>query len=244
MQETDMSCVKRKWIYIPQAINRVRGMIPEIVSEYLEQYAYDEHIKLYTRYVLKKMGVKANRDYYDDCISNTHYGYIYSICMCAQHGYTGTHVSNYIKRMIRVKEYCRDRYEGAQNKRYGMRASSNRYTGLKKYGIGAAFRPDVAGWFNADPGSSRSSCALSVAISEFDCQGLEIDMPIIGWRADLKWTGSKWQPNEVEGSDEYDYRINSYRVLLTRGRDGFILFIPPEMDDIASVFNRAGVREL
>lgn len=81
-------------------------MMPEIVSEYLEQYAYDEHIKLYTRYVLKKMGVKANRDYYDDCISNTHYGYIYSICMCAQHGYTGTHVSNYIKRMIRVTIIC------------------------------------------------------------------------------------------------------------------------------------------
>lgn len=150
----------------------------------------------------------------------------------------------YTRDLNTAKEYCRDRYEGAQNKRYGMMASSNRYTGLKKYGIGAAFRPDVAGWFNADPGSSRSSCALSVAISEFDCQGLEIDMPIIGWGADLKWTGSKWQPNEVEGSDEYDYRINSYRVLLTRGRDGFILFIPPEMDDIASVFNRAGVREL
>ena len=43
---------------------------------------------------------------------------------------------------------------------------------VKKYGIGPAFRPDVAGWFNADPGNSRSSCALSVAISEFDCQGL------------------------------------------------------------------------
>ena len=141
-----------------------------------------------------------------------------------------------------AKQYCRQRYEGAENKRYGMMASSNRYTGLKKYGIAAAFRPDVAGWFNAEPDSPRSSCALSVAISEFDCQGLEIDMPIIGWGQDLKWSGTQWKPNEAEGSDEYDYRINSYRVLLTRGRDGFIVFIPPELNEVADVFERAGVR--
>ena len=69
-------------------------------------------------------------------------------------------------------------------------------------------------------------------------------MPIIGWGQDLKWNGNKWQPNEAEGSDEYDYRINSYRVLLTRGRDGFIVFVPPEMDTEASVLKRAGVKEL
>ena len=150
----------------------------------------------------------------------------------------------YTRDLSVAKEYCRDRYEGAQNKRYGMMASSNRYTGLRKYGIAATFRPDVAGWFNADPSSSRSSCALTVAISEFDCQGLEIDMPIIGWGQDLKWTGSRWQPNETEGSDEYDYRINSYRVLLTRGRDGFIIFVPPEMDAEAAVLKQAGIKEL
>ena len=115
---------------------------------------------------------------------------------------------------------------------------------VKKYGIGPAFRPDVAGWFNADPGNSRSSCALSVAISEFDCQGLEIDMPIIGWGQDLQWSSKGWKPNADEGTDDYDYRINSYRVLLTRGRDGFIIFVPPGLDNVADVFKKAGIKEL
>lgn len=158
--------------------------------------------------------------------------------------YSAGYSMYYTRNLDMAKEYCRDRYEGAKNKRYGMMASSNKNTGLRKYGIAAMFKPDVAGWFNADPSSSKSSCALTVAISEFDCQGLEIDMPIIGWGQDLKWRDSKWKPNEVEGSDEYDYRINSYRVLLTRGRDGFIIFVPPEMDTEASVLERAGIKEL
>lgn len=115
---------------------------------------------------------------------------------------------------------------------------------LRRYGCGAMFRPDVANWFNADPDSPKSSCALTVAISEFDCQGLEIDMPIIGWGKDLEWDGTQWKPNATEGTDDYDYRINSYRVLLTRGRDGFIVFVPPGLDSIANVFSAAGIKEL
>ena len=152
--------------------------------------------------------------------------------------------SMYFTRNLDVaKEYCRDRYEGCENKRYGMMTSSKAYD-LKRYGIGPAFRPDVAGWFNADVDSSRSGCALRVAISEFDCQGLEIDMPIIGWGQDLNWNGSNWKPNAAEGTDDYDYRINSYRVLLTRGRDGFIVFIPDGLDSVANAFESAGVKEL
>ena len=86
---------------------------------------------------------------------------------------------------------------------------------------------------------------MTAAISEFKCQGLEIDMPIIGWGRDLQWSGNRWKPNGVrEGTDDYDYRINSYRVLLTRGRDGFIIFVPPGLDNAANVFKKAGIREL
>lgn len=142
-----------------------------------------------------------------------------------------------------AKDYCRERYNGYFNKRYGMMTSSKAYD-LKKYKIGPAFRPDVAGWFNAEPGNSRSSCALSVAISEFDCQGLEIDMPIIGWGQDLQWSSKGWKPNADEGTDDYSYRINSYRVLLTRGRDGFIIFVPSGLDNVADIFKKAGIKEL
>ena len=93
-------------IYIPRSIDRIFSAMPEIVSEYKAQYIYDERLVSYTKYVLKRMGVSASRDYYDDCISNSFQGYIYSICMCAMYGYSGTHVSNYIKKMIRVTVIC------------------------------------------------------------------------------------------------------------------------------------------
>ena len=41
--------------------------------------------------------------------------------------------------------------------------------------------------------------------------------------------------NEDENSDVNTYRRNSYRVLLTRGRDGFIVSVPP-VDQLDSVY--------
>lgn len=71
------------------------------------------------------------------------------------------------------------------------------------------------------------------------------EMPIIGWGDDIKWGGTEWIPSGST-QDDKDYRINSYRVLLTRGRDGLIVFIPPvvDMDIIEKVFKDAGVRKL
>ena len=59
-----------------------------------------------------------------------------------------------------------------------------------------------------------------------------------------RW-GTEWIPSGST-QDDKEYRINSYRVLLTRGRDGFIVFIPPvaDMDIIEKVFKDAGVRKL
>ena len=70
-------------------------------------------------------------------------------------------------------------------------------------------------------------------------------MPIIGWGDDMKWSGSSWMPSGA-AKDDRDYRVNSYRVLLTRGRDGFIVFIPPtaDMAPIEEVFQKVGVRKL
>ena len=52
--------------------------------------------------------------------------------------------------------------------------------------------------------------------------------------------------NESADSDANTYRINSYRVLLTRGRDGFIAFIPDEtrFNDTYNALLRAGVMKL
>ena len=63
------------------------------------------------------------------------------------------------------------------------------------------------------------------------------------------WNGNEWEKfkkNEDENSDANTYRRNSYRVLLTRGRDGFIIFVPPEskLDSVYDLLLSVGINEL
>ena len=162
----------------------------------------------------------------------------------------------YTRSLERAKNYCRGKYEQQPKKRYGMIVSS-KASGLAKLGMpqpiwrnkvklypdGTGRRWQVAPWFNQPINSSDSCCALRVAVTEFDCQGLEIDMPIIGWGEDVKWSNGQWQFSGRD-SEKVTYRNNSYRVLLTRGREGFIVYIPQGRDDIAEIFDKVGIKEL
>lgn len=157
--------------------------------------------------------------------------------------------SMYVTRDLNAaKNYCINRYSGNENKRYGLMASSKAYN-LDSYRMKPQFQPDVAAWFNRAPSEAGSCCQLSITVSEFDCQGLEVDMPIVGWGTDMIWDGSGWakfKNNESADSDANTYRINSYRVLLTRGRDGFIAFVPDEtrFEATYNALLRTGIKEL
>lgn len=147
-----------------------------------------------------------------------------------------------------AKEYCRTRYEGSMDKRYGMLQSSKAWN-LKRFGVYSKFRPDCGAWYNTPVGSGNSCCDLKLAISEFDCQGLELDMPIVCWGTDMIWNGRDWDrfnKSEAADSDANTYRKNSYRVLLTRGRDGFIIFVPEnaELDSVYQLFVDMGIEEI
>jgi DUF2075 family protein len=88
-----------------------------------------------------------------------------------------------------------------------------------------------------------------VAATEFQCQGLELDMPIIGWGDDLTWTGTEWRERpKVRRRVHNPLQItkNAYRVLLTRGRDGFVVTLPqvPEMDGTFDTLIAAGCDNL
>lgn len=160
----------------------------------------------------------------------------------------------YVTRDLRHgKRFLYERYDGEETKRYGMIASSKgRY--LQQYGMdnsyfGALSQFKVGKWFNADVTMGDSCCALEKVATEFQCQGLEIDMPIVGWDSDMMWNGVCWErykKNEAEDSDANVYRKNSYRVLLTRGRDGFVVFVPPvkDMDGVYEVLLKAGMEKL
>jgi len=86
-------------------------------------------------------------------------------------------------------------------------------------------------------------------VTEFSCQGLEVDLPILCWGPDMTWNGRAWnlyRPMQSADSNDNRYRVNSYRVLLTRGRDGLIVFVPPEskLSPIYDLLRKVGLEEL
>lgn len=87
---------------------------------------------------------------------------------------------------------------------------------------------DYAKWYSGNansPSDEEICCNFNKVVTEFGCQGLEMDMAILGWDTDMTWYNNQWHP-WGRTDTEKEYRKNSYRVLLTRGRDGIILYLP------------------
>jgi len=139
--------------------------------------------------------------------------------------------------LLKAKMYAINRYENAENKRYGLLASSrdkslsptipNDYMATRNVRKGA--------WFNESYTHPRSCCQLNTCLTEFGVQGLELDFCIIGWGTDFILNNGVWtnhfmkkHARNVPVQDPLALRRNAYRVLLTRARDGFIIYIPPD----------------
>jgi Uncharacterized conserved protein (DUF2075) len=143
--------------------------------------------------------------------------------------------------------YVRKRYEGYADARYGLLVSSQARASAPGFRDDFYLKPGP--WFSDGPESPRSCCALEVAATEFQCQGLELDMPIIGWGDDLTWAATEWRERpKVRRRVHNPLQItkNAYRVLLTRGRDGFAVAVPqaPEMDRTFETLIAAGCDNL
>jgi hypothetical protein len=152
-----------------------------------------------------------------------------------------------------AKQYVTQRFEGESGKRYGIIASSKDRI-LPKYGINNGFHETKqvknAKWYNNNLGEPGSCCNMEEVVTEFGCQGLELDMAIVAWGNDYLWNGSGWQMRKmrtrIPQQDPHQLRMNSYRVLLTRSREGLVIFIPPlpEFDQTEHAFLAAGARIL
>jgi len=150
-----------------------------------------------------------------------------------------------------AREYVRCRYEGDHTAQFGLLASS-RARNLVRHGLpeGYSFNRGLrpAEWFDDPPTSPRSCCQLSDPVTEFQCQGLELELPIVCWGNDFIWRGSSWEsaPHRSAAVDPHRLRTNSYRVLLTRGRDGMVVFVPPDtgMDATYEILLAGGVASL
>jgi len=92
-------------------------------------------------------------------------------------------------------------------------------------------------WYLAPRSDIRSSFACEVFASEFSIQGLELDWIGLCWSGDYIWSGTGWEARQlrhgditkwgiVRDSQKQIYRQNSYRVLMTRARQGLVIYVP------------------
>lgn len=130
-----------------------------------------------------------------------------------------------------VRQWLRDRARGSE--RFGLVASSGANR-LRPEGIFMKSQIDAPVWFLNDRNDVRSSYYLEEVASEFDIQGLELDWTGVCWDADYRYEvgawkhygfrGTKWQrSNAVE---KQLFLKNAYRVILTRARQGMVIFVP------------------
>ncbi len=133
-----------------------------------------------------------------------------------------------------AKEYLHSRYEGMEAARYGILASAKDKS-LPEFGILNGYmdtkKIKYRDWYNNQKGEENSCANLETPMTEFGCQGLELDMAVVAWGDDFLWDGAKWEMRKMRTrfpqTDPHTLRKNSYRVLLTRSRDGLLIFVPP-----------------
>lgn len=119
------------------------------------------------------------------------------------------------------------------SERYGIVASSGAMR-LKPFGINVKASIDPKNWFLNGREDIRSSYFLEDVATEFDIQGLEVDWACVAWDADLRHNGNDWSHKSFRGTAWQDvndkdarlYLKNAYRVLLTRARQGMVIFVP------------------
>ena len=110
---------------------------------------------------------------------------------------------------------------------------------LRPEGLHVKVKISPENWFLNGSNDVRSCQYLEEVATEFDVQGLELDWACVAWDANLRYTddgsensgwtqhafkGTKWQ--NINDERKRIYLKNSYRVLLTRARQGMVIFVP------------------
>ncbi len=138
----------------------------------------------------------------------------------------------------KAKHWLKQQARGSE--RYGIVVSSQAER-LKPHAIDVKSPMDPIHWFLDQKEDVRSSYYLEDVATEFHIQGLELDWACITWDADFRFSkqgwghwsfcGSKW--NRIKKAERQLYQKNAYRVLLTRARQGMVIFVPSgDQEDI------------
>ncbi len=144
----------------------------------------------------------------------------------------GTAYPLYLTRdLAAARAWLRSQARGTE--RFGLVASSGAQR-LRPEGIHIKANLEPVTWFLNDRTDVRSSYYLEDVASEFAVQGLELEWVGACWDGDFHHKDSAWVYQSFEGTkwrsivDESRrlYLKNAYRVILTRARQGMILFVP------------------
>jgi hypothetical protein len=147
-----------------------------------------------------------------------------------------------------AKRYLWMRYDDEPDARFGMMMSS-RDRCLAGHGVPQIPRfAKIGEWYAEDDVNPNSCRRLREAITQFEAQGLELDAALVCWGNDFVWKadsrsvevdgatatthwddslGKKWR-KKAKVRNPLALRRNTYRVLLTRGRQGGVIFVPPD----------------
>lgn len=162
--------------------------------------------------------------------------------------------------LSKAKRWLKSMQKGTE--RVGIISSSGARR-LKANGIDVKNEINPVNWFLKGKQDVRSSNFLENIATEFDIQGLEIDYTCLAWGANFylkksvwnykRFSGTKWQA--IKKKVDQNYLLNTYRVLLTRARQGMVIYIPlgdndditrkPELyDETYEFFKDIGFKEL
>ena len=157
-----------------------------------------------------------------------------------------------------AKSYLRDRYADDPSARFGLIASS-KDRDLESFGVPNSFqstkRVKFGPWYGEDEDDAEgNSCRLLAScVTEFGAQGLELDGALVAWGTDFARDQGRWSIANARGylakakvRNRHQLRLNAYRVLLTRARDGTVVYVPqlPQLDDTYRHLVQSGFRVL
>ncbi|PIE80546.1 MAG: hypothetical protein CSA11_07310 [Chloroflexi bacterium] len=135
------------------------------------------------------------------------------------------------RNLEKAKIWLRNNAKGSE--RIGLISSSGARR-LRPLGIDVKNDISAPNWFLNDDQDIRSSYFLEEVATEFDIQGLEIDWACVAWGGNFymdnmgwkyqNFKGTKWQ--SINKVIDKEYLKNTYRVLLTRARQGMVIFVP------------------
>lgn len=143
--------------------------------------------------------------------------------------------------------------KGKEGLKYGIIVSSKSDTRYIKTVINKNKFTSYIDARNAGKWFLEDCTKLEIGASEFACQGLEIDLPIVIFADDYYIKKGKFfvnRPRLVRQIDKYkspeQIMENIYRVLLSRSRKGMIIFIPNDrfLDETYNFFKDIGILDL